>query len=169
MHLPYEEPAPERGRGGRQHAAHTVTCGRSSSRVAGPMPLTSSRSSTVWNGPCCVRYWMIAFASTGPTPLSDSSSDALATLMFTIGVPPTPVDPGAVPPAEVVPAPVLGITTWDPSVRSAARLIDVRSAPFRAPPARFTASITRSPGPNSYTPGSFTHPVTSTITGAPEG
>ena len=34
---------------------YTVTKGRICSSVAGPMPLTSTRSSTVENGPFCVR------------------------------------------------------------------------------------------------------------------
>ena len=34
---------------------YTVTNGRICSSVAGPMPLTSIRSSTVANGPFCVR------------------------------------------------------------------------------------------------------------------
>ena len=67
-----------------------------------------------------------------------------------------PVPPGAV-------APGFGTTICVPSVSGAARLRDVRSAPFRAPPARFTASITRSPDANSYTPGFRTQPATSTM------
>jgi hypothetical protein len=46
MRMPQEETAPEAG-GSRRHApAHTEICGRSFSSVAGPIPLTSSRSST---------------------------------------------------------------------------------------------------------------------------
>ena len=52
-----------------------------------------------------------------------------------------------------------------PSASGAARFSDVRSAPGRGPPAASTASITRCPDVNSYTPGRRTHPATSTKIG----
>src|SRR5512134_494896 len=79
-----------------------------------------------------------------------------------VAAPAEPVAPTAVPPD-------LGTTTWVPSVRGAARFNPDRSALGFAPPARSTASITRSPCPNAYTPGARTHPVTSTMIGGPVG
>ena len=59
------------------------------------------------------------------------------------------VVPPAVPVSDAaepgVVAPGLGTTICVPSASGAARFNDVRSAPLLAPPARFTASITRSP------------------------
>ncbi len=69
----------------------TVTWSRISSSVAGPMPLTSSRSSTETNGPFCSRYSTIVAASTSPIPDSVSSSVAEAVLMLTR----PPEEPGA--------------------------------------------------------------------------
>ena len=61
------------------------------------MPETSSSWSTDANGPCSVRYWMIAAASTGPTPFSVSSvgSSAELMLMSAVGPPATPPVTGA--------------------------------------------------------------------------
>src|SRR3954447_10989955 len=114
------------------------------------------------NGPCSVRYWMIAAASTGPTPFSVSSVGSSAVLMLTsvVGPPGTPPVTGA--PLGAA-APFLGTRICWPSVSGAARLSKVRSALSSAPPARSTASITRSPGANSNTPGLRTAPATSTI------
>ena len=54
--LPCEQPRPERRGGRRQRPrVHTVANGRICSSVDGPMPVTSIRSSTVANGPFCVR------------------------------------------------------------------------------------------------------------------
>ena len=49
-------------------APQTVTSSRISSSVAGPIPLTSIRSSTVANGPFWSRYSTIVAASTSPMP-----------------------------------------------------------------------------------------------------
>src|SRR5690606_14258975 len=40
------------------------------SRVAAPIPFTSSSSSTEVNGPCASRYWTIALALVAPIPVS---------------------------------------------------------------------------------------------------
>src|SRR3954447_24402356 len=115
------------------------------------------------NGPCSVRYWMMAAPRTGPTPFSVSSVGSSAVLMFTSAV----VEPPGTPPVTGTPlgtaAPFLGTRICCPSVSGAARLSSVRSALSSAPPARSTASITRSPGWNSKTPGFRTAPATSTI------
>ncbi len=62
-----------------------VTSSLSCSTRAGPMPGTSSRSSTEPNGPCAVRQSTIFCAVTGPIPGSSSSCSrvAIARLTFT--------------------------------------------------------------------------------------
>ncbi len=62
------------------HRPEAVTASRSASSFAGPMPRTSSSSSTERNGPFFVRWSMIAFAVAGPTPGSESSCSAVAVL-----------------------------------------------------------------------------------------
>jgi hypothetical protein len=105
---------------------------------------------------------MIAAARTGPTPFNVSSVASSAVLMLT-----SVVGPPGTPPAIGAPvggaAPFFGTRICCPSVSGAARLSRVRSAFSSAPPARSTASITRSPGANSNTPGLRTAPATSTI------
>src|SRR6187401_1490171 len=105
---------------------------------------------------------MIAAARTGPTPFNVSSVASSAVLMLT-----RVVGPPGTPPAIGAPvggaAPFFGTRICCPSVSGAARLSRVRSAFSSAPPARSTASITRSPGTNSNTPGLRTAPATSTI------
>src|SRR3954468_15862558 len=105
---------------------------------------------------------MIAAARTGPTPFSVSSVGSSAVWML-----PSVVGPPGTPPVTGAPlgaaAPFLGTRICWPSVSGAARLSKVRSALSSAPPARSTASITRSPGANSNTPGLRTAPATSTI------
>src|SRR4249919_1055527 len=109
---------------------------------------------------------MMAAAVTGPTPGRSSSSVSPAELMLMSVVPPA-VDPSPDEPGSpLVVEPGFVITICVPSVSGAARFNVVRSAPFRGPPARSTASMTRSPGVNSYTPGSRTHPATSTMIAA---
>src|SRR5690606_19209686 len=61
---------------------HTVTRDSSSRNVASPIPGTSWSSSTVRKPPCWSRYSTIRWASTGPTPGSDSSSAVVAVLRF---------------------------------------------------------------------------------------
>src|SRR4051794_3484770 len=105
---------------------------------------------------------MIAAASTGPTPFKVSRVGSSAVLMLT-----SVVDPPDKPPTTGAPlgtaAPFFGTRICWPSVSGAARFSSVRSATSSAPPARSTASITRSPGANSNTPGLRTAPATSTI------
>ena len=72
---------------------YTVTWSRISSSVAGPIPLTSIRSSTDANGPFCSRYSTIVAARTSPMPESVSSSVADAELMLRR----PPATPGAPP------------------------------------------------------------------------
>src|SRR5207247_5667411 len=103
---------------------------------------------------------MIAVASAGPTPLSVSSVVSSAVLMLTIATPPGPV---VVPGAPATDSPSFGTRICCPSTSGAARFSRLRSAPSRAPPARSTASTTRAPGSNGYTPGRWTQPATSTI------
>src|SRR5438093_6455785 len=113
---------------------------------------------------------MMRCPSVGPIPGKVSSSSSEAVLMLT-SPPPGPDAPPA--PLTELPDPTvdprLPITTCSPSVRSAARLMLVRSAPGRAPPARWSASTTREPTGSSYTPGERTHPATSTTTTPGEG
>ena len=52
--------------------------GRSRRTVAGPIPGTFSRSSTVANGPCAARHSTMRRASAGPIPGSVASSSAVA-------------------------------------------------------------------------------------------
>src|SRR5262245_32313137 len=105
---------------------------------------------------------MIAAANTGPTPFNVSNVASSAVLMLTsvVGAPGTPPVTGG--PLGGA-APFFGTRICWPSARGAARLSSVRSAFSSAPPARSTASITRSPGANSKTPGFRTAPATSTI------
>src|SRR4051812_18878173 len=105
---------------------------------------------------------MIAAASTGPTPFSVSSVGSSAVLMLTSAVVPVGTPPVTGAPVGGA-APFLGTRICCPSVSGAARLSSVRSAFSSAPPARSTASITRSPGANENTPGLRTAPATSTI------
>src|SRR6266511_3940812 len=78
-----QETAPEHRRCDRQEPpAHTVTRSRMSSNVTSPIPLTSSRSSMDPNGPFAVRYSMMRWAMTSPTPGRASSSWAVAVLML---------------------------------------------------------------------------------------
>ena len=58
---------------------------------AGPMPGTSSRSSTDRNGPCAVRQSTIFWAVTGPIPGSSSSCSTVAVARLTLA----PGDRGA--------------------------------------------------------------------------
>ena len=62
---------------------HGVTRSRSCSMRAGPIPGTSSRSSTDRNGPCVVRQSTIFCAVTGPIPGSSSSCSTVAVARLT--------------------------------------------------------------------------------------
>src|SRR5688572_29863668 len=61
---------------------HKTTRVRNASNLAGPMPRTRLRSSTVANGPLASRSATIAAAVAGPTPGSASSCSASA--VFTL-------------------------------------------------------------------------------------
>ena len=71
------------------------------------------------------------------------------------------------PPPAAAAAPRSGTSTCRPSSSLAARLSAARSARRRAPPARRTASNTRAPAANRYTPGRRTAPATCTMSRAP--
>src|SRR5699024_1746901 len=152
-----------RGDGSRHHAQvnrhHTVTRSLRSSRVTGPMPLTSNRSSTLVKPPLSVRKSMIAWAVAGPTPGRVCSSSELA--VFTLTLRPS-WRASAVSPPPGSPA---GWSTptriCSPSLSSRARFSAVVSAFGFAPPAALIASITREPAGSSTMPGFLTFPATS--------
>ena len=77
----------------------SVTRSRIRASFFSPMPRTSRRSSTRWNGPCSRRNSRIAATVAGPTPGRLSSSSAPAVLILT-----TPAGPAAG--SEVVRRPV---------------------------------------------------------------
>src|SRR3954464_13371656 len=133
--------------------------------VLGPMPLTSSSASTVGNGPCSVRYAMIAAAVTGPTLGSDSSSVSVA--VFTLTRPPAEAAPVRAPPGGGATGttgaePLDGTRICSPSASGDARFSRSRSALASGPPAACTASMIRWPGSNWNTPGCRTRPATCT-------
>src|SRR5699024_3091053 len=70
------EATPGRGRTGRGPGTQRVTRGSSSSNVLGPIPLTSSRSSTLVNEPPSASRWAriaVAFFSPSPGRVSNSA------------------------------------------------------------------------------------------------
>ena len=78
--------SPDHSAGGerrKEPAAHTVTSSRIESRIASPMPLTSTSWSTDVNGPFAVRWSMMRCAITSPIPGSASRSVADAVLTLT--------------------------------------------------------------------------------------
>src|SRR5699024_393716 len=87
----------------------TLTRSLRLSKVFGPMPLTSSRSSTAAKGWVC-RWLMIASAVTGPTPGSVCRAVASAVLRSTL--PDCPAAPG---PAPLLSAAVPGSPPFEPA------------------------------------------------------
>ncbi len=84
---PARDPPPRR----RARRPQTVTRGRSSSSLAGPMPRTSSSWSTDVKRPISARWATIAFAVAGPTPGSASRAASSAVLRSTgPAAPPSP-------------------------------------------------------------------------------
>src|SRR5690606_22850155 len=78
-----QQPQVERRRRRPRGAHQSVTCPRSFSSVASPMPLTSSSSSGWVKRPWSVRHRTMAAAVTGPTPGSCSSAAWSAVLRLT--------------------------------------------------------------------------------------
>src|SRR5262245_37438942 len=82
----------------------TVINGLSDARVLSPMPDTFLRSSTVLNGPCSWRYWVMALALVGPIPFRDVSWASSAVLMLMRAGLPGTVPIPALPCSTAVPA-----------------------------------------------------------------
>ena len=82
----------------------TVINGLSAARVCSPMPDTFLRSSTVLNGPCSWRYWVIALAFVGPIPFKDVSCASSAVLILTRAALPGTAPIPALPCSAAVPA-----------------------------------------------------------------
>src|SRR5699024_8563404 len=66
---------------------HQLTNPSRRSRVAGPIPETSSRLARFVKSPCCSRWAIICSAVAGPTPGNVSKAAVSAVLIFTMPVP----------------------------------------------------------------------------------